>query len=203
MDIENLAKVIELGLLCSQGPCSEQRLRRMFSTAEQVSAPDVRAALALLADRWQERALELVSSASGWQLRTSVAERDHVRRLLEVSPPRLSRAQAEVLAIVAYKQPVTRGGIEAVRGVSTSAAQLLALEELGWVDVLGQRETPGRPLLYGITDRFLDDLGLSSVSELPPLDEFELPTELMDAVDQDLPAEQPSDKQNQQAQKHN
>ena len=128
--------------------------------------------LAELAEEWQGRAVELVSLASGWRFQTRAELQPYLDKLFPEKPPRYSRAVMETLAIIAYRQPVTRGDIEDVRGVGVSTQIIQALETRGWIDVVGHRETPGRPALYATTTRFLDDLGLRSLEELPPLEEI-------------------------------
>ena len=119
---------------------------------------------------WEMRPLELLPLASGWRFRTRAEFLPYLERLNPEKPPKYSRAVLETLAIIAYRQPVTRGDIEDIRGVSVSTQVIRALEERGWVDVVGHRDTPGRPSLLATTKKFLDDLGLRSVTELPPLD---------------------------------
>ncbi len=172
MDLTQIANILEMGLLCREGPCPEARLLGLFKDDEKVTAKQVRAALAELDKRWAGRALELSKTAGGWQLRSLPMHGERLRSFLQAAPPRLSRPLTEVLAIVAYRQPVTRGDIESIRGVSTSVNQLTALEDLGWVQVTGKRDTPGRPFEYGTTEKMLDDLGLSNIGELPPLESF-------------------------------
>ena len=172
MDDQEIQDIVEMGLLCYAAPCSEKKLLGLFAPTEQVTEAQVQAALHELTRSWQGRALEIHKSTSGWQLRTKPEHKDRLQRFLEATPPRLSRPLTEVLSIVAYHQPVTRGDIENIRGVSTSANQLAVLEGLGWVEVVGRRETPGRPLEYATTGKFLDDLGLVSLADLPDLEEF-------------------------------
>jgi len=116
--------------------------------------------------------VELVSLASGWRFQTRAEFRPYVERLFPEKPPRYSRAVMETLAIIAYRQPVTRGDIEDIRGVTVSGQIIQTLENRGWIDAVGQRETPGRPALYATTRKFLDDLGLRTLEELPPLEEI-------------------------------
>lgn len=172
MDKAQVARIVEMGLMCAPGPCQEGQLLKLFSKEENVSKALLKEGLEELSAMWDDRALELHRSAGGWQLRSREENKDRLTKFLEASPPRLSRPMVEVLAIVTYHQPVTRGDIENLRGVSTSASQLAFLEELGWVEVVGKRESPGRPLEYGTTKRFLDDLGLKDLAELPDLEEF-------------------------------
>jgi len=128
--------------------------------------------LAEVAQDWQGRAVELVSLSSGWRFQTRAELQPYLDKLFPEKAPRYSRAVMETLAIIAYRQPVTRGDIEDVRGVVVSTQIIQALETRGWIDVVGHRETPGRPALYATTTKFLDDLGLRSLEELPPLEEI-------------------------------
>src|SRR6266852_568106 len=163
-------RILEAVLLASQEPLGVAELRRLFD--DEVSAETLAHLLAELREEWNGRAVELVSLASGWRFQTRAEFGPYVERLFPEKPPRYSRAVMETLAIIAYRQPVTRGDIEDVRGVSVSGQIIQALENRGWIDVVGQRETPGRPALYATTRQFLDDLGLRSLEELPPLEEI-------------------------------
>ena len=163
-------RILEAALLASQEPLGMTELKRLFDGALGVEA--IRRLLAELADEWKGRAVELVSLSSGWRFRTRPEFQPYLERLFPERPPRYSRAVMETLAIIAYRQPVTRGDIEDVRGVGVSTQIIQALETRGWIDVVGHRETPGRPALYATTTKFLDDLGLRSLDELPPLEEI-------------------------------
>jgi segregation and condensation protein B len=163
-------RVVEAALLAAPEPLTVADLRRLFD--EEVSADTLRKLLGELREEWRDRSVELVSLASGWRFQTRAEFRPYVERLLPERPPRYSRAVMETLAIIAYRQPVTRGDIENVRGVTVSAPIIQALEHRGWIDAVGHRETPGRPALYATTRKFLDDLGLRSLEELPPLEEL-------------------------------
>ena len=163
-------RILEAALLASQEPLSATELKRLFDGALGVDA--IRRLLAELADEWKGRAVELVSLSSGWRFQTRPEFQPYLERLFPERPPRYSRAVMETLAIIAYRQPVTRGDIEDVRGVGVSTQIIQALETRGWIDVVGHRETPGRPALYATTTKFLDDLGLRSLDELPPLEEI-------------------------------
>ena len=132
----------------------------------------MRRLLGELREQWGGRSVELVNCASGWRFQTRPEFQPYIDRLNPEKPPRYSRAVLETLAIIAYRQPVTRGDIEDIRGVVVSAPILQTLEARGWIDVVGHRETPGRPALYATTRGFLDDLGLRSLQELPPLEEI-------------------------------
>ena len=145
-------------------------LKRLFDG--EVGAETLKPLLAELAEEWSGRAVALVSLASGWRFQTRPEFQPYIERLFPEKPPRYSRAVMETLAIIAYRQPVTRGDIENIRGVVVSTQIIQALENRGWIDVVGHRETPGRPALYATTRRFLDDLGLRSLEELPPLEEI-------------------------------
>lgn len=163
-------RVIEAALLASREPLSLVDLRRLFD--EEIGPDTLRRLLGELREEWRDRAVELVNLASGWRFQTKPEFQSYVDRLNPERPPRYSRAVMETLAIIAYRQPVTRGDIEDIRGVTVSAQIIQALESRGWIDTVGQRETPGRPALYATTKAFLDDLGLRSLEELPPLEEI-------------------------------
>jgi segregation and condensation protein B len=163
-------RILEAALLASHEPVSPTELKRLFDGELGVDA--IRKLLAELAQDWQGRAVELVSLSGGWRFQTRAEFQPYLEKLLPEKPPRYSRAVMETLAIIAYRQPVTRGDIEDVRGVGVSSSIIQALETRGWIDVVGHRETPGRPALYATTAKFLDDLGLRSLEELPPLEEI-------------------------------
>ena len=162
-------RVIEAALLAAPEPLSIAELRKLFD--QEIGPDTVRRLLDELRGEWRERAVELVNLASGWRFQTRVEFQRYINRLRLDKPPRYSRAVMETLAIVAYRQPVTRGDIEDIRGVAVSAQLLQTLEDRGWIDTVGYRETPGRPALYATTKKFLDDLGLRALQELPPLEE--------------------------------
>ncbi len=161
-------RILETALLCADQPMSLSDLRKLFSQ-EEVQADDLRRLLALLQLDWQDRGLELVNVASGWRFQSRPEMQRYLSRLDPVRPPKYSRAVLETLAIIAWRQPVTRGDIEDIRGVTVSTQIVRTLEERGWIEVLGYRDAPGRPALFGTTHQFLDDLGLKSLDELPPL----------------------------------
>jgi segregation and condensation protein B len=163
-------RILEAALLASQEPLGLTDLKRLFDG--ELGADTLRPLLAELAEEWHGRAVELVSLASGWRFQTRAELQPYLDKLFPDKPPRYSRAVMETLAIIAYRQPVTRGDIEDVRGVGVSTQIIQALETRGWIDVVGHRETPGRPALYATTTKFLDDLGLRSLEELPPLEEI-------------------------------
>jgi segregation and condensation protein B len=169
-DLMQLKIVLEAALLTSQEPLPVSELCKLFDG--QINPDVVRRLLDDLRAEWQGCGVELVSVASGWRFQARTEYQRFLDRLNPQKPPRYSRAVLETLAIIAYRQPVTRGDIESIRGVSVSSGVLKALEARGWIDVVGHREVPGRPALYSTTKAFLDDLKLRSLDELPPLDEL-------------------------------
>jgi len=175
---EDFKRVMEAALLAAPAPLAVADLRRLFE--DDPGADFVRRLLEDLRGEWSGRGIELVQLASGWRFQTRPEYQVFLDRLKEERPPRYSRAVLETLAIIAYRQPVTRGDIEDIRGVTVSPNVLKALESRGWVDVVGHRDTPGRPALFATTRRFLDDLGLRSLTELPALTEIERIMELVD-----------------------
>src|SRR5882672_3976075 len=163
-------RILEAALLTAQEPLSVSDLKKLFD--EELGADVLKALLGEVREEWSGRAVELVQLASGWRFQTRAEFRPYVERLFPEKPPRYSRAVMETLAIIAYRQPVTRGDIEDIRGVTVSGQIIQTLENRGWIDAVGQRETPGRPALYATTRKFLDDLGLRTLEELPPLEEI-------------------------------
>lgn len=174
-----LKRVLEAVLLTAQQPLSLSDLRKVF--VPEVGTDTLRVLLDELRLEWAERPLELIQLASGWRFRTRAEFLPYLERLNPEKPPKYSRAVLETLAIIAYRQPVTRGDIEDIRGVTVATQIIKVLEERGWVDVVGHRDTPGRPALLATTKKFLDDLGLRSVTELPPLEMMNQALELADA----------------------
>ena len=162
--------VLEAALLAAQEPLPISELRKMFD--EEIGADTIRRLLEELREAWKDRGVELAATASGWRFQTRASYQKFLERIHPEKAPRYSRAVLETLAIVAYRQPVTRGDIEEVRGVTVSAEVLGRLEARGWVEVIGHKEVPGRPALYATTKAFLDDLGLRSLQELPPLEDI-------------------------------
>src|SRR4026209_2377348 len=169
-NIPEAKRILEAALLASPEPVPLDELKRLFDN--EITLDTLKNLLEELRADWAGRAVELASLASGWRFRTPLAFQPYLERLSPEKPPRYSRAVMETLAIIAYRQPVTRGDIEDIRGVTVSTQIIQALENRGWIDVVGHRETPGRPALYATTRRFLDDLGLRSLEELPPLEEI-------------------------------
>lgn len=191
---EDYKRVIETALLAAHGPLATSELRRMFDPDP---GPElVRKLLDELRADWEGRGVELVQSASGWRFQTRLEFQVYLDRLKDEKLPRYSRAVLETLAIIAYRQPVTRGDIEDIRGVAVSPNVIKTLESRGWVDVVGHRDTPGRPALLATTRRFLDDLGLRSLSELPPLVEIERMMDLVEPQEIAQPAA-PADEEEQ------
>ena len=170
-DIVQIKRVLEAALLSSTEPLTVLQLKRLFGG--QVDADNLRKVLDELKGDWAERSIELTSVASGWRFRVKPEYQEFIDRISTEKPPRYSRAVLETLAIVAYRQPVTRGDIEEIRGVAVSPPTLKALEERGWIETVGHRETPGRPALFATTRKFLDDLNLRSLEELPPLEDLQ------------------------------
>lgn len=175
---QHILRVLEAALLASQQPLSLAELKLMFD--DEFSNEILRKLLEELRDEWQQagRAAELVQLASGWRFRTRAEYMPYIERLNPDKPPKYSRAVLETLAIIAYRQPVTRGDIEDIRGVTVATQVIKVLEDRGWIDVVGHRDTPGRPALFATTKKFLDDLGLRSLTELPPLEEINHTLEL-------------------------
>ena len=166
----DVKRILEAALLASPEPQGLNELKRLFG--KDMSTDTLRNLLAELAEEWKGRAVELVNVATGWRFQTTTSFQAYIERLSPEKPPKYSRAVMETLAIIAYRQPVTRGDIEDIRGVAVASTIIATLEARGWIDTLGHRETPGRPALYGTTRKFLDDLGLRSLEELPPLEEI-------------------------------
>ncbi len=170
LDLPTLKRVLEAALLTSSEPLALGDLKKLFD--HDVGNEPLRKLLEELRTDWEGRSVELVSVASGWRFRAKPEFQKYLERLQPQKPPRYSRAVLETLAIIAYRQPVSRGDIEEVRGVSVSGNILKVLETRGWIEVVGHREVPGRPALYATTLAFLDDLNLRSLEELPPLDDL-------------------------------
>jgi segregation and condensation protein B len=177
-----LKRILEAVLLSAQQPLSLLELRRVF--ADEIGSDILRVLLDELRVEWADRPVELLQLASGWRFRTRPEYLPYLERLNPEKPQKYSRAVLETLAIIAYRQPVTRGDIEDIRGVTVATQIIKVLEERGWVDVVGHRDTPGRPTLLATTKKFLDDLGLRSVTELPPLEMMNQSLDLADAEPQ-------------------
>jgi segregation and condensation protein B len=169
MNTAEAKRVLEAALICSQQPLPVRDLRVLFQDA--LGADTVKSLLLDLQNDWAQRSVELVSVASGWRFQSRPEMREYLDRLHPEKPPRYSRATLETLAIIAYRQPATRGDMEEIRGVTISAMIIKQLEDRGWIEVIGHRETVGRPALFATTRQFLDDLGLASLDQLPLADD--------------------------------
>ena len=168
MNTVDAKRVLETALVCAQQPMPLREMGVLFNGA--LNSDSIKLALADLQDDWTGRGVELVQVATGWRFQSRPQMREYLDRLHPEKPPRYSRATLETLAIIAYRQPVTRGDMEDIRGVTINSLILKQLEDRGWVDVIGHRQTVGRPALYATTRQFLDDLGVRSLDELPAMD---------------------------------
>ena len=168
MDDHN-KRVIETALLCAQEPLTVADLSRLF--VEDITTVDIDEALVEIQRTWVDKGMELVHIATGWRFQSRLSMREYLDRLTPEKPPKYSRAVMETLAIIAYRQPVTRGEIEEIRGVAVSSNVMKQLEDRGWVEVIGHKETIGRPGLYATTKQFLDDLSLTNLQSLPILED--------------------------------
>ncbi len=168
MNTLDAKRVLETALLCASQPLQVRELRQLFH--DELGADTLKNLLESIQQDWQQRGLELVNVASGWRMQSRPEMRDFLDRLHPEKPPKYSRAAMETLAIIAYRQPVTRGDMEDIRGVTVNSLVIKQLEDRGWVEVIGHRETVGRPMLYATTRQFLDDLGIASLDQLPPLE---------------------------------
>ena len=167
MNSQDAKRVLETALICASQPLPLRDMRVLF--ADSVGAETLRSLLDELTREWDGRGVELVALATGWRLQSRPEMREYLDRLNPEKPPKYSRAVMETLAIIAYRQPVTRGDIEDVRGVAVATQIVKQLEDRGWVEAIGYRESPGRPALLATTKQFLDDLGLASLEQLPLL----------------------------------
>ena len=170
-DLGEAKSILEAALLVAGEPLSPAQLSKLFDPPLEQDV--IRRLLDEIRDGWTARSVELTQVASGWRFRAKPKLQPYLDRLAPEKPPRYSRAAMETLAIIAYQQPVTRGDIESIRGVAVSTHVIKTLEDRQWIEVVGHRETPGRPALYATTKQFLDDLNLRSLSELPPLAELD------------------------------
>jgi segregation and condensation protein B len=167
MNTADARRVLETALICTQQPLTVRELRVLFN--DELGADTIKDLLGELQQEWTRRGVELVAVASGWRFQSRPEMREYLDRLHPEKPPKYSRAALETLAIIAYRQPVTRGDMEDIRGVTINTQILKQLEDRGWIEVIGHREAAGRPALYATTRQFLDDLGLSSLDQLPEL----------------------------------
>ena len=168
MNIAEAKKILETALICASSPMPMRDLQTLFDG--QIGPDTIKLLLQELAQAWEDRGLELVSLSSGWRFQSRPEMRIYLDRLHPEKPPKYSRAALETLTIIAYRQPVTRGDIEDIRGVTVTSAIIKQLEDRGWIEAIGYRETAGRPALYATTKQFLDDLGLASLDQLPVLE---------------------------------
>jgi segregation and condensation protein B len=165
MNTTDAQRILETALICSPSPLTLRELRTLFADA--VTADTLKQLLQNLQSEWSQRGVELIAVASGWRFQSRPEMREYLDRLHPEKPPRYTRAALETLAIIAYRQPATRGDMEDIRGVTINTQVIKQLEDRGWVEVIGHRETAGRPALYATTRQFLDDLGLQSLNQLP------------------------------------
>lgn len=183
MNTSDARRVVETALICAPQPLSVRELGVLFDG--EVSVDTLKTLLTDLQAEWTGRGVELVQVASGWRFQSRPELRPFLDRLHPEKPPKYTRAAMETLAIIAYRQPVTRGDMEDIRGVTINSLILKQLEDRGWIEVIGHRETVGRPALFATTRQFLDDLGLSSLDQLPPLDSSEVQESALGRLDFD------------------
>ncbi|QNP48125.1 SMC-Scp complex subunit ScpB [Diaphorobacter aerolatus] len=180
MNTLDAKRVLETALICAQQPATVRELRVLFDDA--LGADTIKSLLTDLQLDWAQRGVELVPVATGWRFQSRPEMREFLDRLHPEKPPRYTRATMETLAIIAYRQPVTRGDIEDIRGVTVNSLIIKQLEDRGWVEVIGHRETVGRPSLFATTRQFLDDLGLQSLDQLPVLEDSAAQSAMLDAL---------------------
>lgn len=178
MNLAEAKRVLETALICSQQPLPLRDMRVLFD--ESLGSDTLKTLLQDLQTEWSAKGAELVQVASGWRFQSRPEMREYLDRLHPEKPPRYTRATLETLAIIAYRQPVTRGDMEDIRGVTINSLLIKQLEDRGWVETIGHREAPGRPALYATTKQFLDDLGLQSLDQLPHLDNPAAPVSGLD-----------------------
>ena len=181
MNTTDARRVLETALICASQPLTVRELGVLFDM--ELSADTIKLMLADLQMEWVGRGVELVQVASGWRFQSRPELRPFLDRLHPEKPPKYTRAVMETLAIIAYRQPATRGDMEDIRGVTINSLIIKQLEDRGWVEVIGHRETVGRPALFATTRQFLDDLGLSSLDQLPPLDGNDVQESALDRLD--------------------
>jgi segregation and condensation protein B len=185
MNTVQAKRVLETALICAQQPLQVRDMRVLFD--DSLGVDTIKQLLEELQLEWTERGVELVCVASGWRFQSRPEMREYLDRLHPEKPPRYSRATLETLAIIAYRQPVTRGDMEDIRGVTISSLIIKQLEDRGWIEVIGHREAPGRPALYATTRHFLDDLGLASLDQLPLMESPAQQAGMLDMLNE-LPA---------------
>lgn len=173
MNTAEAKKVLETALLCAHEPLSINDMKKLYvehgESGDEVGADTIKQMLEELRTDWADKGIEVVSLSTGWRFQSRPEMKIYLERLNPEKPPKYSRATLETLAIIAYRQPVTRGDIEEIRGVTVNSQTIKMLEERGWIEGIGHRDVPGRPALFATTKQFLDDLGLTSLDQLPPL----------------------------------
>src|SRR5688572_15759972 len=187
MNTTDAKRVLETALICTQQPLQVRELRVLFN--DELGADTIKDLLGELQNDWAQRGVELVCVATGWRFQSRPDMREYLDRLHPEKPPRYSRAALETLAIIAYRQPVTRGDMEDIRGVTINTQILKQLEDRGWVEVIGHREAVGRPGLYATTRQFLDDLGIASLDQLPELQSPAQQAEVFSALEESVAAQ--------------
>lgn len=186
MNTADAKRILETALICSPQPLQLRDMRVLFDAG--VGFDTLKVLLQELQQDWTQRGVELVSVATGWRFQSRPEMREYLDRLHPEKPPRYTRATLETLAIIAYRQPVTRGDIEDIRGVTVNSLLLKQLEDRGWIEVIGHRETIGRPALFATTAHFLDDLGLESLDQLPLLETSAQQANVMESLNTSEPA---------------
>ncbi len=184
MNTAQAKRVLETALICSQQALQVREMRALFD--DSLAADTIKQLLQELQLDWTQRGVELVNVASGWRFQSRPDMREFLDRLHPEKPPRYTRATLETLAIIAYRQPVTRGDMEDIRGVTINSLIIKQLEDRNWIEVIGHREAPGRPALFATTRQFLDDLGLASLDQLPLLDREAKGSDMFDALGQEV-----------------
>ncbi len=189
MNTTDAKRVLETALICASQAVPVRELRVLFS--DELGADTIKSLLDQLQLEWAQRGVELVQVASGWRFQSRPEMRLYLDRLNPEKPPKYTRATLETLAIIAYRQPCTRGDMEDIRGVTINSLILKQLEDRGWVETIGHRETVGRPMLFATTRQFLDDLGLESLDQLPMLDDPQAQAKALESLDMPLPGMEP------------
>lgn len=191
MNTTDAKRVLETALICASQALPVRELRALFN--DELGADTIKGLLEDLQSDWSQRGVQLAQVASGWRFQSRPEMRQFLDRLNPEKPPKYTRATLETLAIIAYRQPCTRGDMEDIRGVTINSLILKQLEDRGWVEVIGHRETVGRPALFATTRQFLDDLGLASLDQLPELGDSQPQTKLLESLDLPLPGMEPED----------
>lgn len=171
MNTAEAKKVLETALLCAHEPLTINDLKKLYLDGDEVGGDTIKLMLEALRGDWIDKGIELVGLSTGWRFQSRPQMKAYLERLNPEKPPKYTRATLETLAIIAYRQPVTRGDIEEIRGVTVNSQTIKMLEDRGWIEAIGHRDVPGRPALFATTRQFLDDLGLMSLGQLPPLEQ--------------------------------